>query len=162
MAGYRATDNFGEYLSGLQLDFVIGHELAHVRGRHTRKEFLAMLLMVVMVLLTFSLPHMATGFRPIFILIVLFAPLVVAPGLSRFFEYSADREAIGFTSDPESGLHALANLYRMTGSPVKCGRIVELFMTHPSLSNRLEAITRAGEIPISRASAALIERLQSH
>ncbi len=49
----------------------------------------------------------------------------------------------------------------MTGSPVKCGRIVELFVTHPSLSNKLEAITRAGEIPISRASA-LIERLQSH
>jgi len=77
--GIALIDNFGEYLSGLQLDFVIGHELAHVRGRHTRKEFLAMLLMVVMVRLTFSLPHMATGFRPIFILIVLFAPLVVGP-----------------------------------------------------------------------------------
>jgi hypothetical protein len=38
--------------------------------------------MAVMVRLTFSLPPMATGFRPIFILIVLFAPLVVAPPAS--------------------------------------------------------------------------------
>jgi hypothetical protein len=42
-------------------------------------------------------------------------------------------------------------------------RIVELFMTHPSLTNRLEAITRTAEIPVSRASAFLIEEgLKSH
>jgi len=36
-------------------------------------------------------------------------------------------------------------------------------MTHPSLTDRLEAIARAAEIVLSRASAVLIEEgLQSH
>jgi len=161
--GIALTDNFGEYLSGPQLDFVIGHELGHVKGKHTRKKFSVILLVVVvLVLLSSSLSHVASAFRPVFMLIVLLMPLLAVYCLSRYFEYSCDREAIGFTNDPESGLHALVNLYRMTGSPVKCGRIVELFMTHPSLTNRLEAIARAGEIPVSRASAVLIEEgLQS-
>ena len=34
------TDNFGEYLHGPQLDFVIGHELAHAKNKHTRKKFM--------------------------------------------------------------------------------------------------------------------------
>jgi Zn-dependent protease with chaperone function len=162
--GVALTDNFGEYLSGPQLDFVIGHELAHVKGKHTRKEFSVILLLaVVLVLLSSGLSHVAAAFRPICLLIVLFVPLLAIYCLSRYFEYSCDREAIGFTNDPESGLHALVNLYRMTGAPVKCGRLVELFMTHPSLTNRLEAITRAGEIPVSRVSAILTEEgLQSH
>jgi len=141
--GIALTDNFGEYLSGPQLDFVIGHELAHAKGRHARKKFSVVLSLVAgLVLLSSSLSHVAAALRPIFMLVVLFVPLLVIYCLSRYFEYSCDREAIGFTNDPESGLHALANLYRMTGSPVKCGRITELFMTHPSLTNRLEAIAR--------------------
>ncbi|MGO8796095.1 MAG: M48 family metallopeptidase [Candidatus Sulfotelmatobacter sp.] len=162
--GIALTDNFGEYLSDPQLDFVIGHELAHVKGKHTRKKLsVVLLLVVVLALLSFSLSSAATAFRPILMLTVLLAPLLVARGLSRHFEYSCDQEAVGFTNDPESGLDALVNLYRMTGSPVKCGRIVELFMTHPSLAHRLEAITRAGGIPVSRASEALIkEGLPSH
>jgi Zn-dependent protease with chaperone function len=156
--GIALTDNFGEYLSSPQLDFVIGHELAHAKGKHTRKKFsLALVLVVIFVLLALMLSHAAAPFRPIFMLIAVSAPLLAIYGLSRYFEYSCDREAVRFTSDPESGLRALVNLYRVTGSPVKCGRIVELFMTHPSLTNRLEAITRAGEIPVSRASAVLIE-----
>ena len=33
------TDNFGEYLRGPELDSVIGHELGHVQGHHSRKRF---------------------------------------------------------------------------------------------------------------------------
>jgi Zn-dependent protease with chaperone function len=162
--GIALTDNFGEYLSGPQLDFVIGHELAHVKGRHTRKQFSVILLLFVGLALLFSgLSPLAKPFRPIIVLLVLFLPLLMTYSLSRYFEYSCDREAIGFTNDPEAGLYALVNLYRMTGAPIKCSRFVELFMTHPSLSNRLEAITRSAEIPVSRASAVLIEAgLESH
>jgi Zn-dependent protease with chaperone function len=162
--GIALTDNFGEYLSGPQLDFVIGHELAHVKGRHSRKEFSFILLVfVALVLLSLWLSPRTAPFRSIFILFVLLAPLLMIYSLSRYFEYSCDREGIHFTNDPEAGLHALVNLYRMTGSPIRCSGFVELFMTHPSLTNRLEAITRAAEIPVSRASAVLIEEgLQSH
>ncbi len=162
--GIALTDNFGEYLSGPQLDFVIGHELAHVKGRHTRKKLSLVLLLVVILLpLSFGFSHVVPVFRPFLMLIVLFLPVLAVYRLSRYFEYSCDREAIGFTDDPESALHALANLYRMTGSPVKCGRVVELFMTHPSLANRLDAITRAGNIPANRAHTVLVEvGLQNH
>jgi Zn-dependent protease with chaperone function len=162
--GIALTDNFGEYLSGPQLDFVIGHELAHVKGRHTRKEFsFVLLVFMALVLLSFWFPPGPAPFRSIFVLSVLLAPLLMIYSLSRYFEYSCDREGIHFTNDPEAGLHALVNLYRMTGSPIRCNRFVELFMTHPSLTNRLEAITRAAEIPVSRASAILNEEgLQSH
>ena len=162
--GIALTDNFGEYLSGPQLDFVIGHELAHVKGRHTRKQFSFILsLFAILVSLSFWLAPVTAPLRPILVLFVLLVPLLTVYFISRYFEYSCDREAIGYTNDPEAGLHALASLYRMTGSPVTCIRIVELFMTHPSLINRLEAIARAGEMPINRATAVLVEEgLQSH
>jgi len=157
------TDNFGEYLNGPQLDFVIGHELAHVKGRHTRKKFsFILLLFAILSLLSFWLSPVTALLRPILILLVLLVPILVIHFISRYFEYSCDREALRFTNDPEAGLYALANLYRMTGSPVTCIALVELFMTHPSLTNRLEAIARAGEIPVGRVSAVLAEEgLQS-
>lgn len=119
--GIALTDNFGEYLSDPQLDFVIGHELAHVKGRHARKEFSFILLVfVVLGLLSFGLSPMAAAFRPIFVLLVLLVPLLTIYAVSRYFEYSCDRQAIEFTNDAEAGLHALVNLYRTTGSPVTC------------------------------------------
>jgi Zn-dependent protease with chaperone function len=156
--GIALTDNFAEYLSGPQLDFVIGHELAHVKGKHTRKRFsIILLLVVVLALLSSWLSHVAVGFRPILVLLDLFVILLAIYSLSRYFEYWCDRQALDFTDDPEAGIYALANLYRMTGSPIQCAWIVELFMTHPCLTNRLEAITRAAEIPVSRGYAVLIE-----
>ena len=82
---------------------------------------------------------------------------MVIYSVSRYFEYSCDRQTIEFTNDPESGLHSLVNLYRMTGSPVTCSRIVELFMTHPSLTRRLDAIARAARITAGRAAELLRE-----
>jgi Zn-dependent protease with chaperone function len=155
--GIAVTDNFGEYLSGPQLDFVIGHEMAHVKGRHTRKRFSAILLLFVTLILLSSRFSPGAAFRSVFVFLFLLAPVLTIYFISRYFEYSCDRKAIDFTNDPEAGLHALVNLYRMTASPIKCGRIVEMFMTHPSLINRLEAITRAAGIPVSRVSEVLIE-----
>ena len=104
--GIALTDNFGEYLSGAQLDFVIGHELAHVKGRHTRKKFaVILLLVVVLVPLFFSLSHVAFAFRPIFMPVALFVTLLSIYRLSRYFEYSCDREAIGFCK--RSGIWSL-------------------------------------------------------
>jgi Zn-dependent protease with chaperone function len=161
--GIALTDNFGEYLSGPQLDYVIGHELAHVKGKHTRQKFAALLsVFVVLSLLSVGLSPAAAGVRSAFVLLALLGPLLMIYSISRHFEYSSDREALEFTNDPEAGLQALVSLYRMTGSPITCGRLVELFMTHPSLTNRLEAIARTAKIPASRVSEVLIdEGLQS-
>jgi Zn-dependent protease with chaperone function len=92
--GIALTDNFGEYLSGPQLDFVIGHELAHVRGRHTRREFsFVLLLFAVLALVSFWLSPVAALFRPILVFLVLLVPLLTIYSISRYFEYSCDREA---------------------------------------------------------------------
>lgn len=34
------TDNYGKFLDRAELDFVIGHELGHVKGKHGRKKLL--------------------------------------------------------------------------------------------------------------------------
>ena len=34
------TDNYGKFLTSAQLDFVIGHELGHVKKKHGRKKLL--------------------------------------------------------------------------------------------------------------------------
>jgi len=36
------TDNYGKFLDRAELDFVIGHELGHVKGKHGRKTVLIM------------------------------------------------------------------------------------------------------------------------
>ncbi len=75
--GIALTDNFGEYLRGPQLDFVIGHELAHVKGRHTRKEFsFTLLVFVVLVLVSSRLSTVPATFRPIFMLLIMLVSLL--------------------------------------------------------------------------------------
>jgi len=132
-------------------------------GKAKSALFAVLLVFAVLVLLSSRPSPVTPVFRPIFVLLFLLVPLLTIYSIARYFEYSCDREAIKFTNDPEAGLQALVNLYRMTGSPITCSRIGEVFMTHPSLTDRLEAIARAAEIVLSRASAVLIEEgLQSH
>jgi Zn-dependent protease with chaperone function len=109
-----------------------------------------------MAVLLFKLPLAALAYRPLFLLLVLFLPLMTFYFLSRCFEYEADRQAVEFTNNPEAGIRALSALYRMTGAPTECGKFAELFMTHPSLMRRVVAIARLGQIPTVRVSEILV------
>jgi Zn-dependent protease with chaperone function len=60
------TDNYGKFLSGPELDFVIGHELGHVKAQHGRKKLLIVgTVFAGIALACFFLPPILIPFRPL-------------------------------------------------------------------------------------------------
>jgi Zn-dependent protease with chaperone function len=147
------TDDYGHWLHGAELDFVISHELAHVKHRHALKRLLAIL--GVFALATVSAvvqPHAIGAWRVFSNFAMILMPLAGLSLVSRRFEYEADRAAVELTGEAEAGIRALTNLYRRTAVPIRRSRFGQLFSTHPSFSQRIEAIARAGQIPAERVS----------
>jgi len=145
------TDNLGKYLTKMQLEFVIAHELAHVKLKHVRKYLLLVFaIFSIMTLLLFCFPQRAMPFRPPLQLFAMMGPLVALYYCSRRFEYSADGEAIDFTGDPETAILALANLRQGKGLSAGYGKFTELFATHPTFAQRIYAITNGGHISADR------------
>ena len=152
------TDNYGKFLNRPQLDFVIGHELAHVKERHGRKNLgITVAVYAVTALVCFFLPQILATLRPLFDILIVFVPILIFYFFSRRFEYAADRSSVQLTQDPETAIHALASLYRITEAPTHCDRLTELFMTHPALTRRAWAIGEAGGIPADRLSEVIDE-----
>lgn len=147
------TDNLGRYLTKAQVDYVIAHELAHVKLKHGRKHFLLVIAVFsIMTLLLFRLSPHALLFRPLLQLAVILGPLLAIYYSSRRFEHSADGEAVKFTGDPETAIRALVNLHHVHEVPFRCDRFTELFMTHPAPARRIEAIANLGQIRAERLS----------
>jgi Zn-dependent protease with chaperone function len=132
------------------LDFVICHELTHVKLRDGRKKLLSMLILFSALALTlFCLQPIALRFRFAVDVLVIVGPTLAYYFISRRFEYAADRGAVEVTSDPETAILALTNLYRMNNT-ASCGRLLELFLTHPIMERRVAAITRVTQMPAVR------------
>jgi len=141
------TDNLGKYLTKAQVDHVIAHELAHVKLRHGRKQLqLWITAFSTMALFLFLLRQHVMPFRPLFRYVAMVGPLIVLYYCSRRFEYSADREAVDFSDDPETAIRALANLHKFRELPEAHDRFTELFMTHPTFAKRVQAIAN-GHMP---------------
>jgi Zn-dependent protease with chaperone function len=160
--GIALTDNFGEYLRGPELDSVIAHELAHVQGRHIRKKIFALTLIVLSIsLLSFGIPSANLPLRAVFMLFALLAVLLFNYYVSRRFEYACDRKAVEFTNSPEAEIRALVAMYEKTNAPTDCGRFLELFMTHPSLIHRVEAVAQQAGISPAQLSEFLPQCAES-
>lgn len=145
------TDNYGKFADGAQLDFIIGHELIHVKERHGSKGLgVTIVLFFFLTLVSFILSPRPWSLRIVADLAFIFIPTLASCFVSRRFEYAADRGSVEFTADPETAIRALANLYRFTSAPIECSRTVELFMTHPSLSRRVKALACMGKVPSRR------------
>jgi Zn-dependent protease with chaperone function len=155
------TDNYGKFLAGAELDFVIGHELAHVKARNARGNMLMMFGLFAGLLLAVLLySPIPSKLRPWIDFIVIFVPALTFYFRSRRSEYAADRFAVELTHDPEAGVEALCNLYRITLAPAAVDWFTGLFMTHPTLADRAVAIGQAGNISMERVSEVIRENLQ--
>src|SRR5205807_5369561 len=131
------TDNYGKFLDRAELDFVIGHELGHVKGKHGRKKLLIMTtVFATLAVICFFFPPALIRFRPLLNLFLLLTPMLTFYFFSRCFEYAADKSSVEFTHDAKAAIRALDNLYNFTQAPTHCNRITELFLTHPSLEHR--------------------------
>src|SRR5579864_473125 len=149
------TDNLGKYLTKEQKDYVIAHELAHVKLKHGRKH----LLQVVTIFTTtgtllFYLPQTVASVLRLD-LVAMIAALVVYYYGSRRFEYSADREAVGFTGDPEAAISALANLCNVRELTAASDKFTELLMTHPTFAHRVRAIANRENLATDRLTEIL-------
>ena len=152
------TDNLGQYLNKRQIEFVIAHEVAHVRLKHGRIDLLVVVtIFSVTALSLFLCPLQTKYFRSVFQLVAIFGPLLALYYCSRRFEYSADREAIEFTEDPEIAIRALAKLHQVRELLAASDAFTELFMTHPTLAHRVGAIVNHGQIPTDRLPRILEE-----
>ena len=84
-------------------------------------------------------------------------PILTFHFLLRRFEYAADAAGVELTRDPETAIHALVNLHRITEAPMHCDKLTELFMTHPALTRRARAIGEEGGISPDRTREAIGE-----
>lgn len=150
------TDNYGKFLTSAQLDFVIGHELGHAKAKHGRKKLLITAAVVAgIALASFVMSPFRFPFRPLFDVLVVFVPILTFYFVSRRFEYAADAAGIELTREPETAIHALVNLHRMTEAPMHCDKLTQLFMTHPALTRRASAIGEKGGISPDRTLEAI-------
>ena len=97
----------------------------------------------------------SSPYRAVLITFSLIAILLVSSYTSRHYEYACDQKAAEFTQNPQSVIRALVALYKKTNSPVTCGRITELFESHPSLLHRAQAIAELSGLPPDKVSAFL-------
>ncbi len=152
------TDNLGKYLDERQIEFVIAHEVAHVKLKHWRIHLLgAVTIFSITAISLFLLPVRAKDFRPLFQLVAIMGPLIALYYSSRRVEYSADREAIEFTDDSEMAVRALAKLHQVRELPAASGAFTELFMTHPTFAHRVRAVVNNGQISADRLTCILEE-----
>jgi len=141
------TDDYGHWLHGAELDFVIGHELTHAKQKHGLKTLLVMTgVFAMLAALAFALPQMSIGWRVAFNFVLILLPVAVIDGLSRYFEYAADRASVAFTGAAEAAIRALMNMYRHAEVPLENSGLEELLSTHPGLWRRVRAISEAAQI----------------
>ena len=152
------TDSLGQHLNDRQMDFVVAHEVAHVKLKHGRKHLLLVVAIFTITALSLFLLSLQTkNLHPLFQLLAIFGPLIALYYCSRRFEYSADREAIEFTDAPEIAVQALAKLHQSRELPAASDAFTELFMTHPTFAHRVGAIVNRGQIPAERLPPVLEE-----
>ncbi len=141
------TDNLGKYLTKAETEFVIAHEIAHVKLKHGRKDLLLVIgIFLSTAVLLLSLPHQAIPFHPLIRIMAMFGPLLVFYYFSRGFEYSADAEALDFTGDRETAIASLVNVNKAGELPATSDRLARIFMTHPTLAQRVHALRSDGRL----------------
>ena len=152
------TDSLGQHLNDRQMDFVVAHEVAHVKLKQGRKHLLLVVtIYTITALFSFVFSLQTTNLHAFFQLLAIFGPLIALYYCSRRFEYSADREAIKFTDAPDVGVQALAKLHQSRELPAASDGFTELLMTHPTFAHRVGAIVNYGQIPADRLPLVLEE-----
>jgi Zn-dependent protease with chaperone function len=96
------TDNYGKFLNRAQLDFVIGHELGHVKEKHGRKKLLIVtIVFAAFALMCFFLPSSLISFRPVLDIFVMLVPILGFDYVKDFLQRRPP--AVGLTFGIDSG-----------------------------------------------------------
>jgi Zn-dependent protease with chaperone function len=145
------TDLLLERMSQPEIDYVMAHELTHLRLRHPQKLIYAYILGFfvgdgLLSTVAFVLPG------PNFVLLQYLAMFGAITGMtylfSRRFEYAADEGAVELTGNPRAAISAKFKLAQLNMLPTDWSRWSEKWLTHPSSLRRAEAIARKANIPL--------------
>ncbi len=156
-----------EYLlsqfSRREIDFIVGHELAHLQRKHIQKNvwisvltvpvmifassFLSGVVMVALSMVGSTFPTLlrwgTTLYLPLSVVFSLALIVLVKMFLSRRFEYEADAGGVALTNDAEAAMSALVKLGKLNLEPMDWGKRTGKLLTHPSVKQRVQAIARA-------------------
>ena len=145
------TDYLLQRMSRREVDYILGHELSHLRLKHLQKlscAFLGSLFLGVFLFTTF---RAALPVSPFFRFGLFFAIMTLGPYFwSRRFEFAADAGAVEATGDPEAAISALFKLASLNMHPMHWSKWSEKWLTHPSTLRRAQAIARKAAIPPER------------
>jgi len=157
------TDDYGVWLEGSQLDFVICHELAHLKQKDVLRTLgSAGVLFTAVSAALLVLPTLSIPWRVFVNFVAILLPLMAFYALSRDREYKADRLAVTTTGEPEMAIRALAGLYRRAEVPSQPSRFAELFSTHPGFWSRANAIARQRGVQAERVSEVVESATEAH
>ena len=143
-----------EKLNKREVDSVLGHELAHLKGRHAWLLLLAPTVLLALaaapvVLFMDWVPGWAYG-------ALLAISVVVVLGLvSRRLERSADAGGVGITEDPEAFITGMAKITALNQLPMDWSKGTEFLLTHPSCRRRIEAAAKRAGIARERVEQIL-------
>lgn len=142
------TDFLLQRMNRREVNFVLGHELSHLKLGHPGKLALAGVISYFAALFAvgFADPflHLSVVVRySLIVAIVTLAPYFC----SRRFEYAADAGAVAATGDPQAAISALFKIAQLNMLPIHWSKWSEKWLTHPSSLRRAQAIARKGGIP---------------
>jgi Zn-dependent protease with chaperone function len=148
------TDTLSQRLNRAEVDSAIAHEFGHLKLGHGPKALLILFLVFAFTsLLFFGWPARVPAVRPALDFFVILVPFLVFYFFSRRFEYQADRESA--SRNPEVEISSLVKLHRAAEAPIEFNVVTEMFLTHPSLIHRVEAIARRNGVPETRVEEIL-------
>lgn len=143
------TPAMADRFSDGELDFVIAHELAHLKENHVAKKkamiFGPLLLFTALFAIilagksiSFNISPAYT-FSPFILILVLGYPYRHwISSTSKKFEYIADEMAVRITRDKDSAISALTKMTRQDGLPGFDE--VDFLASHPTIAKRIERI----------------------
>jgi len=142
------TDFLLKRMSQREVDYVMAHELTHLKLKHPAKLGYAYLggLLLGMLAVGASTPLLHGSFVANYGLMLVI--ISIFPYFwSRRFEYSADAGAVATTGDPRAAISALFKLSELNMMPIHWSKWSEKWLTHPSSLRRARAIAKKAGIP---------------
>jgi len=148
------TDFLLQRMTRREVDYVLGHELSHLKLGHPGKLAGAA---VVSYFVALSGVGFLDGFFHLSIItryaLILGFVTLVPYFWSRRFEYAADAGSVELTGDPQAAISALFKIAQLNMLPIHWSNWTEKWITHPSSLRRAQSIAQKAGIPIEQVPA---------
>jgi len=145
------TDFLLQRMTRREVNYVLGHEMTHLKLGHPGKIAMAGVLSYFAALTALSFVAPFLHLSPFLHYALLVVIVTLVPYFwSRRFEYAADAGAVEVTGDPQAAIAALFKIAQLNMLPIHWSDWSEKWLTHPSSLRRAHAIARKAGIPLEQ------------